>query len=380
MTTNATTKGEPKWLEFLRWNLQGPRRTPFWRKRLDDMVEEVEPIEVGGSDPVIDGVGGLWNAVGLLVGGAIFISAVSLFVGAIFMSPGFFEVGIADPLGRWYASFCVATGQCELGYLLAGTVVAVLVLTLAVITFIAGFPRETAGTDPLLMPDVGTEIVGALGVLDERLVRFRADMVLNGILPLSMEEQEEDEEDEIKQVAKALPAFPGWLAMAGWLGATALMLWMILGPLRSPIVAAGGWAQLLALSASLGLPFIAVLLLVRYDQWVRFQKAEGLLDAPPAPVAYTPGLHPWPNPEEALVDMVKAERAAPVVYQRPELTKEDQAKAGQLAVSLTGNKSTMQIRSAVAALILENHRLLLEANEHRAARGLAPLATHEAGK
>ena len=406
MTTNATTKGGTKWLDFLRWNFQGPRPVPFWRKRLDDMVEEVDPIEVGGSDPGYEAVSGLWNAAGLLVLGAIFISGVSLLVGAIFMSPGFFEVGIADPLGRWYAGFCVATGQCELGYLLAGTVVGVLVLTLAVLTFMAGFPRETASTDPLLMPDVGTEIVGALGVLDERLVRFRADMVLNGALPLSMEEQEEDEEDEIKEVAKALPAFPGWLAATCWLGSTALMLWMILGPLRSSIVAAGGLAQLLALSASLGLPFIAVLLLVRYDQWVRFQRAEGLIDAPPAPVAYTPGLHPWPNPEEALTDMVKAERliqkqaesyaseargyltspqvpareATPITYQRPELTKEDQVKAGQLAVSLTGNKSTLQIRAAMARLIMENQRLTVESNEHRAARGIEPLPTFDSGK
>jgi hypothetical protein len=366
MTANETTKDAPKWLKFMRWNFQGPRPKPFWRKHLDDMVEEVEPIEVGGTDPVIDATGGLWNAVALLVGGAIFISAVSLLVGAIFLSPGFFEVGVADPLGRWYASFCFATGQCELGYLLAGTVVGVLVLTLAVITFVAGFPRETAGAEPMVMPDVGTEIVDALGVIDERLVRFRADMVLNGILPLSNEEQEEDEEDETKEVARSLPAFPQWLAMAFWLGTTALLLWLIFGPLRNVIVAAGGGAQLLTLSMTCVLPFAVVFVLMRYDQWVRFQKAETVMTAPvgePAPAVPALEVPAWEFPK-------------PLTYERPELTKEHQADAGKLAVQLTGNKSTMQIRAAVASVLLENQLLTLEVNEHRAARGLEPTPTH----
>jgi hypothetical protein len=59
---------------------------------------------------------------------------------------------------------------------------------------------------------------------------------------------------------------------------------------------------------------------------------------------------------------------------------DDQRQAAQYAARLVGHKSTAQIRAAVAALLCENMRLTLEVNDHRAARGFAPLPTHtEAG-
>jgi hypothetical protein len=362
MTTNATTKGESKGLAFFRWLVRSPRPTPFWRKRLDDMVEPAEPIEVGPT-PRDDVLSNFANSVFMLAGGAIFISALAYLAGAIFLSPGFFEAGIAAPLGHWYASFCFATGQCNLGYLLAGTVVGVMVLVLAALIFLAGFGPALSDKEPVIVPDVGTEIVDALSVLDERLVRFRADMVLGGILPLSGEEQEEDEEDEALEVAKALPGFPMWLALAVLFWAIALATMGLLGPGRWVVGWEGPGTALLAVVAGMGLPTIVMQVLMSYDKWVRLQQVGATV---PAPVPTPPAL--------------PAREAAPTTYTRPELTKDDQAKAGQLAVSLTGNKSTLQIRAAVAMVLLENQKLTREVNEHRAARGLEPLATHEVGK
>lgn len=224
MTTNATT--EPKLKKFLRRLFNVQRPTPFWRKRLDDMVEPAEPIVVDdGWDPSDN----VFTALMVLVVGALVISALALLViGPLFLSPDFFTIGFADPLGRWYASVCVATGRCDLPYLLGGTVIGLLIATLAALVLHASF-RGLFSLPVEEKPDYEIEIVQALGVLDERLVRFRADLVLAGILPLSLEEREEDEEDESEEAERAartaarvgrLPFF----AIAGvvWLSALAL--------------------------------------------------------------------------------------------------------------------------------------------------------------
>lgn len=64
-------------------------------------------------------------------------------------------------------------------------------------------------------------------------------------------------------------------------------------------------------------------------------------------------------------------------YPRPEVNVEHQLKAVALASQLTSNRSTAQLRKAVAGLLCENMRLALEVNEHRAARGFEPLPTVE---
>lgn len=65
-----------------------------------------------------------------------------------------------------------------------------------------------------------------------------------------------------------------------------------------------------------------------------------------------------------------------LTYPRPEVTRAAEHDAVALAAQLINHKSTAQIRLAVAGLLLENQRLTLEVNEHRAARGYAPLAVH----
>lgn len=64
-------------------------------------------------------------------------------------------------------------------------------------------------------------------------------------------------------------------------------------------------------------------------------------------------------------------------YERPALSAEQQAEAAALALKLTNGKSMKEIRLALAALICENNSLTLEANEHRAARGLERLSTYQ---
>lgn len=184
MTANAQTKAEPKWKAVLRRALWG-RPKPFWRKRLEEQIE-------------IDDEPGLWDvgdsiflSLLVLTMGALIIAALGMLViGPLFTSPDFFSVGVADPLGRWYAAVCAATGQCHLGYLLAGTVVGVLLLTLGTLTIHASWWGQRSA-EPVGLGDV----VAAVGVLDERLVRLRADLVLAGHLKLSPEELAEDSEE-----------------------------------------------------------------------------------------------------------------------------------------------------------------------------------------
>lgn len=60
-------------------------------------------------------------------------------------------------------------------------------------------------------------------------------------------------------------------------------------------------------------------------------------------------------------------------YQRPELTAEDRDKAESYARAAFRKYGIGRVVVMVAALCLENVALLKEVNEHRAARGIAPL-------
>lgn len=65
-------------------------------------------------------------------------------------------------------------------------------------------------------------------------------------------------------------------------------------------------------------------------------------------------------------------------YTRPELTVEDKAKAEADALKLVKKYGFANLPKMLAALCVENVRLVKEVNEHRAARGIDPLETFEA--
>lgn len=64
-------------------------------------------------------------------------------------------------------------------------------------------------------------------------------------------------------------------------------------------------------------------------------------------------------------------------YTRPELTEEDQKNAAQDYQRLIKKFGYGNLPLMMKALCLENMRLVKECNEHRAARGIAPLPTFE---
>lgn len=67
----------------------------------------------------------------------------------------------------------------------------------------------------------------------------------------------------------------------------------------------------------------------------------------------------------------------PFEYTRPELTEEDKKQAQQAAQSLLRKYGYTNFPKMLAALCLENVRLVKEVNEHREARGIALLETFE---
>jgi hypothetical protein len=64
-------------------------------------------------------------------------------------------------------------------------------------------------------------------------------------------------------------------------------------------------------------------------------------------------------------------------YQRPELTDEDRKKAEADAQALIKKYGFNNLPKMLAALCVENVRLVKEIQEHRAARGIEPLETFE---
>jgi hypothetical protein len=64
-------------------------------------------------------------------------------------------------------------------------------------------------------------------------------------------------------------------------------------------------------------------------------------------------------------------------YTRPELTEADKKQAELDAMKLIRKWGYSNLPKMLAALCLENVRLVKEINEHRAARGIDPLPTYE---
>lgn len=60
-------------------------------------------------------------------------------------------------------------------------------------------------------------------------------------------------------------------------------------------------------------------------------------------------------------------------YTRPELTDQDRADAHTYAANIFKRHGIRNVTLMLAALCLENIRLLKEVNDHRAARGYEPL-------
>lgn len=289
--TTAQGKPYPKWKLWLR---RATRPKPFWRQHMDEQLSDdygVQPdaefsfsLDLGA--PVANGL--------LFISFAgIFIALLVQFViGPIFLSPGFWQFGPAYPIALFLANVCRATGQCDFHYLIGGLAVSLIVLTAIVEAVVlpmsdgrSGVEVEREALASERSANLSADIAEAVGVLDGRFVRLRADLVMAGILPLSLEEQEEA---------------------------------------ADAIIAAG----------------------------------------PPLP----------PDGDDvAPAETTAPAPAAPLTYQRPEVTEASKQAAAHLALDLTANKSTPDIRKALAAFALENERLIREVNDHRQARGLAPL-------
>jgi len=67
----------------------------------------------------------------------------------------------------------------------------------------------------------------------------------------------------------------------------------------------------------------------------------------------------------------------PTTYTRPELTKDDSRDAMDRARKLIVKYGVSNFGKIIAALCVENVRLVKEIQEHRAARGIDPLETYE---
>ena len=67
----------------------------------------------------------------------------------------------------------------------------------------------------------------------------------------------------------------------------------------------------------------------------------------------------------------------PAEYTRPALTDKQLAEAAAIVKRLMWSTTPAQRNHFVMALATENMRLLAECNEHRAARGFAPLPAYE---
>jgi ribosomal protein L31E len=63
-------------------------------------------------------------------------------------------------------------------------------------------------------------------------------------------------------------------------------------------------------------------------------------------------------------------------YNRPEATEEDIKAVATYGAKATNGKSVREIRNFILLILIENVRLTKEVNDHRAARGIAPLPTY----
>lgn len=68
---------------------------------------------------------------------------------------------------------------------------------------------------------------------------------------------------------------------------------------------------------------------------------------------------------------------APTEYKRPEIDEATQEAIARAVNRQINGKPFREVRKAFMAVCIENARLLAEVNEHRAARGLAPLPVYE---
>lgn len=194
---NVAGEELPEWVlrvhRFSAWVVRQSRPTPFWQKHMDDLVDWSEP-SIGGGNLLAGVPGHMVSILSLMLGGALFIAALGMFViGPLFLSPDFLTLGLADPIGRAYATICITTGSCNLPYLLAGTAIGVPVITLALLMVYAGLRTVDVidaqdDDEPHASDYTLGDVVSAIEVLDQRIVRARADLVLAGVLPLSREE------------------------------------------------------------------------------------------------------------------------------------------------------------------------------------------------
>lgn len=175
MQATKTVKKQTKWQAF--WKRLSPR-IPFWKQRPEDRVDHSS--ERGGSflDDVV-------NIVMVVPVSAVVIAFLLQFIiGPIFLSPDFLTYGLADPIGRGLAGVCAATGNCNVQYLLAGSVVAVLIFTMILVIILSPSSAEVVDDN-----DTIDAVLDATAALDERIVHLRAEMVLAGLLPLTADEK-----------------------------------------------------------------------------------------------------------------------------------------------------------------------------------------------
>lgn len=164
-----------------------PRRPrPFWRVRFDD---EFEPLSAKSAfDIGAQFLQQMW----LIVISAFVILGALAVAAPIAFSPDFWTLGLADPIGRGLAAVCIHTGQCELPYLMLGSVFA------AMFYAVAACSVSMAIRFWLSDSFWGNEDDGLFDVakfLDERITRLRDDFIAAGVLPKAPDEIEADDAD-----------------------------------------------------------------------------------------------------------------------------------------------------------------------------------------
>ncbi len=175
MQATKTLKRETKWQAMWR---RANRRTPFWKRRPAEGSETPQESFVFGA--LVDFIGVLAP---MFFGVLTILVIIQVLVAPIFLSPDLLTVGLADPIGRGLAAVCLATGNCNLPYLLGGVIVGVLLLVLMVLTIGTLSQAEVVDDN-----DTIATVLQAKAELYELVVHLRADLVLAGVLKVTPEE------------------------------------------------------------------------------------------------------------------------------------------------------------------------------------------------
>jgi len=147
--------------------------TPYWRTRLEDEQEPAPMVGVGRQ--IVYQVTFVTILTMLVLLPAAYLSML------VFVTPG----GLPQVIGTQLADICLATGNCDIRYLLAGYAFAVDFVIVA-----SAFLWITIGRASRL-GETTSDLEQDLAFLDARIVGLRNELVMAGIITLPAEERKD---------------------------------------------------------------------------------------------------------------------------------------------------------------------------------------------